>query len=467
MPPVSTWCAVSNAPVPGLARLARPADLGDLHVYYRGPEGAGLPDGPPFTLDVRTLAAHPDSPDKTASDVLRIDADAVTIRVSTLSEDPVYYAVNRVRGLFAYFTDLLLAPLLLPALGMPVAFTGGSPTHERGTLLLGVNRLRYGILTRTRRVGRTWLMEARDEPDPLVTLTQTHRDDALAAGEAQLHALTTELRRIAATAPRGTGYATVLSGGIEAATVTCLAVQAGLPVTAYGLVTDRGEETVAGAGLCARLGVGLEPLELTEDRIIAAIPEAVRWLGSADPDTVDGALLPTAVRRLGAIPPDRILLTGHGSDPLNAGPHGFSGHREGDQYLTAVDRARRSNAYSHRMSLAYGSTTHHPFWSWPVIRTALETAPRCKAGDGHDAYHLRTAMAARLTGPPAWRGTSAAVALRRSALRRLAADTGVENRERLYLACFEELVDRAAAGELEPTDPQHLLEGALRRARAH
>lgn len=460
MPPVSRWCAVSNAPIPGLARLARHADLGDLHVYHRGPEGSELLDGPPFTLDVRTLAAHPESPDTAVCDVLRIEEDAVTVRVSTLSEDPVYYAVNRMRGLFAYFTDLLLAPLLLPALGMPVAFTGGSPTHERGTLLLGVNRLRYGILTRTRRVGRTWLMEARDEPDPLAAPTPPHRDDALAAGEAQLHALARELRRVAATDPRDTGYAIVLSGGVGSAAVTCLAVEAGLPVTPYGVVTGRDEEPVAGAGLCARLGIGLEPVELTEDRIIAAIPEAVRWLGGADPAAVDGALLPTAVRRLGAVPPDRVLLTGRGSAPLNAGPRGAV-----DQYRTAVDRARRSNEYSHRMSLAHGTTTHHPFWSWPVIRTALETAPHCKAADGHDAYHLRTAMAARLPGLPVPRGTSPAEALRDRALRRLERETGIANRELLYLACFEEFVDRAAQGELEPADPRHLLRAAARRAR--
>ncbi|OXY93253.1 asparagine synthase C-terminal domain-containing protein [Streptomyces diastatochromogenes] len=470
LPPVSKWCVVTNAPVPELARLSQSADLGDLNVYYRGPAGAVLPDNPPFTLDVRTLTTSAEDPGHTAATVLRVEADTVTLHISAFNEDPVYYAVNRLRGLFAYFTDLLLAPLVLPALDLPVASTEGTPGHERGTLLLGVNRLRHGIHTRTRRTDGAWLMEARDEHDPLASFRAPLRDDPLAAGEAQIEALTEEIRRIAAATPEGTGYATLLSGGIDSGTVTYLAARAGLPVTPYSVATPWGDELADAAELCAELGIALEPVHLTEDEIIASIPEAVRWLGVTDPEVVEVALTATSVQRLGAVAPEKVLLTGYGSDLINAGLYRPFDHRDDliDQCLTAVDRTRRSNELSNRMPLAYGTTTHHPFWAWPVMRVALETAPECKVREGREKYHLRTAMGTRLPEPIAWRKKIAVHhggGLQQGVIRRLEKETGPVDRERLYRACFAELLDRAAQGELEPADPWALLEGAVRRVR--
>jgi asparagine synthetase B (glutamine-hydrolysing) len=375
------------------------------------------------------------------------------------------------RGLFAYFTDLLLAPLVLPALGMPVEFTGGAPGHERGTLLLGVNRLRHGILTRTRRNGGTWLMDARDEYDVLGGFRTPHRTDPSAAGEAQIQALSAEIGRIEATTPEGTGYATLLSGGIDSGTVTYLAAEAGLSVTPYSVGTPWGDELDDAAELCAELGIGLTPVQLTEDQIIASIPEAIRWLGVADPEVVEVALTATSVQRLSAIPADKVLLTGYGSDLINAGLYHPYDHPDEliEQCLTAVDRTRRSNELSNRMPLAYGTATHHPFWSEPVMRVALETAPECKVREGREKFHLRVAMGTRLPEPIAWRKKIAVHhggGLQQGVMRRLEKETGSPHRERLYLACFAELLDRAAEGELEPTDPWSVLEAAVRRVRA-
>ncbi|MEV6319386.1 hypothetical protein [Streptomyces sp. NPDC051776] len=109
--------------------MGQSADLGDLRVYSRGPEGALLPDDTPFALDVRTLSAHQDDPDHATSSAIRIDADALTVRLSLLNEDPVYYAADRMRGLFAYFTNLMLAPLSpedrSPLVVLPPLRTGG------------------------------------------------------------------------------------------------------------------------------------------------------------------------------------------------------------------------------------------------------------------------------------------------------------------------------------------------------
>lgn len=470
MTAVSKWCVVTNATVPDLAALAPAADLGGLHVHHRGPAGTALPAEAPFTLDVRTLTVTGQDPANADGTVLHIAPDAVTLHVSAYNEDPVYYAANRLRGLFAYFTDLLLAPLVLPALDLPVRLTGHAPDHESGTLLLGVDRLRHGIRTRTRRTGGTWVTETRDEPDPLTAFRTPHRDDALAAGEAQLEALTAEIRRIAAATPEGTGFATLLSGGIDSGTVTYLAAEAGLRPAPYSVATPWGDELDDAAELCAALGVPLHPVHLTEDQIIGSVPEAVRWLGTTDPEVVEVALTATSVQRLGAVDPGRVLLTGYGSDLVNAGLYRPFDHRDDliDQCLTAVDRTRRSNELSNRMPLAYGTTTHHPFWSRPVMRVALETAPECKVREGREKYHLRTAMGRRVPEPIAWRKKIAVHhggGLQQGVIRRLEKETGLPDRAPFYTACFAELLDRAAAGELEPADPWGLFEAAVRRVR--
>ncbi|MGW4051866.1 asparagine synthase-related protein [Streptomyces sp. NPDC004779] len=469
MTPVSKWCVVTNASLPDLGHLAtQTADLGDLKVHHRGPEGVRLPENPPFTVDVATLA--PPSPGGAAS-TLRIEPDGVTARVSALNENPVYYAVNRSRGLFAYFTDLLLAPLVLPALGLAVRFQGGAPAHESGTLVADVSRLRHATVRRTRRTGGRWLTEAGDEHDVLGDFRTPHRDDPLAAGEAQLEALASEIARVDATAPEGTGYATLLSGGIDSGTVTYLAARAGLPVTPYSVASPWGDELDDAAELCAELGIGLEPVHLTEDQIIASIPETVRWLGLADAEVVEVALTATTVQRLGAVPADEVLLTGYGSDLVNAGLYRPFDHRDDliEQVLSAVDRTRRSNELSNRMPLAYGTTTHHPFWSWPVMRVALETTPECKVREGREKYHLRTAMGRRVSEPIAWRKKIAVHhggGLQDGVARRLEKETGFQDRQAVYLACFAGLLDRAARGELDPADPWELLEHALRGVRS-
>ncbi|MDO1486846.1 Carboxyethyl-arginine beta-lactam-synthase [Rhodococcus rhodochrous] len=468
MPPVSRWCVVTNTSAPALNHLAQHADLGDLQVYYRGPGGAVLPDNPPFVLDVGTLSVHSDSQAAMTSSAIRIDPDAVTVRISALNENPVYYAVNRMKGLFAYFTDLILAPLVLPALGMPVEFTGGSTGYERGTLLREVNRLQHSIVSRTRYTGGYWLMDVGEEYDLLGDFYNPHRNDPLAAGEAQLEALTAEINRIDATTPAGTSYATLLSGGIDSGTVTYLAATAGLSVSPYSVGTPWGDELTDAAELCAELGIDLVPVHLTEDQIISSIPETIRWLGIADPEVVEVALTATAVQRLGAIPADEVLLTGYGSDLINAGLYRPFDHR-GDlieQVLSSVDSTRRSNELSNRMPLAYGTTTHHPFWSWPVMCVALETAPECKVREGREKYHLRTAMSRRVSEPIAWRKKVAVHhggGLQGGVMSRLEKETGTPDRHAVYLACFAELLHRAADGELEPSDPWSLFERALRR----
>lgn len=469
MIPVSKWCVVTDTPVPALEGLASHADLGGLHVYHRGPAETQLPPEAPFLFDVATLGLLAPGTPTAAPCTLHVAPDAVTARTSPLNENPVYYATNRIKGRFAYFTDLMVAPLVLPALGLPVTLTD-LPGPDHATPLAGVARLRHGTVVRTRYRRGHWLTETADEPDPLGGFHSPHRNDPAAAGEAQLDALTAEISRIDALRPTGTGYATLLSGGIDSGTVTHLAATAGLDVTPYSVATPWGDELDDAAELCGELGIGLEAVHLTEDDIVASLPEAVRWLGVTDPEVVEVALTATTVQRLGAVPAERVLLTGYGSDLINAGLYRPFDAREEliDQVLGAVDRTRRSNELSNRMPLAYGTVVHHPFWSWPVMRVALETAPECKVREGREKYHLRTAMGRRVAEPIAWRKKIAVHhggGLQDGVARRLQRDTGTTDRGAVYRAVFAELVSLASRGELEPADPVAVLDRAVARVR--
>jgi hypothetical protein len=503
---ISRWCAVASVPVPALGQLAQHLDLDGLHVYYRGPAGAKLahPVDRPIEIDVRTLTPLAQRDVDEPVSTLRIDEQEVTARISALNTDPVYLAADRVRGRFAYFTDLFLAPIVLPALGIRVELFDGAPTHPRGTLVRGVDRLTHSTITTTRRISSghavRWTTRTSEEPDPLGDFLAPHRADAREAGEAQLEALAARIARIRAAADAGhgdvlsggvqpggalsggaqhggapvsgaqPGFATLLSGGIDSGTVTWLAASSGVPVSPYSVGTPWGDEFDGAAELCTHLGIELRPVLLAEDDIIASIPEAVRWLCAADAENVEVALTATSAQRLGVVPGDLHVLTGYGSDLINAGlyqPFAEPGELTA-QVLASVDRTRLSNELSNRMALAYGAAVDHPFWSWPVMRVALETAPECKVRDGREKFHLRTAMQARVPHAVAWRRKIAVHhggGLQQGVVRRLEKETGVTDRAALYRACFAELVDAAAEGVLEPADHWPLFERAVRRVR--
>ena len=78
-------------------------------------------------------------------------------------------------------------------------------------------------------------------------------------------------------------------------------------------------------------------------------------------------------------------------------------------------------------------------------------------------------MARRVPEPIAWRRKIAVHhggGLQDGVADRLEKETGTAERRGVYLACLAELLERAKEGELEPTDPWKVLEGAFRRVRA-
>ncbi|MFD3534778.1 asparagine synthase C-terminal domain-containing protein [Streptomyces sp. NPDC058664] len=472
--PTSKWFVVTNRRMADLEGTCQRLDLGKLHLYHQGlvfpPSALGC-----FDVDVRTMrvergtgAAEFDP--SVGPTTVRVAEDTVAVSSGAFNTDPVFFAAERTTGRFAYFSDLFLSPAVLPALGLPVVLRAPSeePAGEE-TLVREVRRIDYSTVQESWCSRRGWTTRAVQGTDLLNRYRRPVRHDPMRAGLDQIEALEGVLGAIDAESAAGTRYCALLSGGIDSGAVTFLAHKLGLPVESYSVGTPWGDEFDAAQELCDVAGVELTRVGLTEDDFVDAVPEAVRWLGHATPEVVEIALTSAAVHRTGALPAGRTLLTGYGSDLINDGlvTPDETDRRLLERTVRAVHRTRFTDELSSRMSLAYGRETHHPFWTWPVMRVALETAPGCKVRDGREKYHLRKAMHTRVPYDIAWRkkvsvhhggGLQAGIA------RRLAADTGHDDRRRVYHACFTGLMDAAGRGALDSWPAREVYERAVHRA---
>ncbi|WP_024758158.1 asparagine synthase-related protein [Streptomyces exfoliatus] len=467
--PAGSWVVVSNTPITSLNGLAASFRLGGLHVYHRNATGL---DGPALglDLDVRSMTAAPaddllysaPSPRPT---FIRLEEDAATVVTSMLNEDQVYYAAERVTGRFAYFTDLFLSALVLPALGLSVDL-GPVPRRTAGneTLVPGVERLGYGLVHESRHTRRGWITREVRSADLLGRYHRPTRHNPFAAGRHQLEALAAA---VDGSLGDSASCATLLSGGIDSGTVTMLAARRGRAVTAYSVGTPWGDEFADAAQLCRHVGAELRPLRFKEDDFVLSLPDAVRWLGVVSAETVEVALTMVTVQRLRAVPEDLPLLTGYGSDLINAGVHGVDAT---DAEITAgvlrsVHGTRFSNELNGRAELAYRRKVHHPFWHWPVMKAALETAASCKVRDGREKYHLRTAMQEHVPYEVAWRRKIAVHhggGLQGGLARRITRDIGERPREALYFELFRALMDETGRGLLDRLDPVRIHDAALK-----
>ena len=464
------WFAAANCDLPGLAASGTSYRAGEVRVHTNG-LSVGPPPMPPYEIDVRAMAitptaegSHPTTPSTATS--IRVDEDGVLVRASILNENAVYVAINRRRERWAFFTDLFLAPLLLPALDLPVELRDGEPDYGAGqTLLRHVERVPHAAVHEARRLRHGWTLRTVQPTDPLWRLRRPGRTNALEAGEAQLRALEEEIGAVARR-HRGARVATLLSGGIDSGTVTYLATKQGLPVTPYSAGTPWGDEFDDAAELTGHLGLPLHTVALDEERIIAAIPRAIRGLGVHTAEVVEVALTATALLHGDEIPRADVLLTGYGSDLINAGLYRpFEAPEELiEQTLSAIHGTRFSNELSNLLPMSTGRAVYHPFWAWPVMRVALDTAPRCKVHGGREKYHLRLAMSKRVPERIAWR-TKVAVhhggALQEGVAKLLAARAPGVRRQDVYRSCFGVLLQLAGEGNPDGWDPMDVYEAGI------
>lgn len=205
---------------------------------------------------------------------------------------------------------------------------------------------------------------------------------------------------------RAEPVAVLLSAGIDSGTTLTMANELGLNVRAYSVGTPWGDEHAGAGELCAHLGVPHERVDLSLDEILAAIPEVVFWLGHAEAEKVDIALIASALLRAGVLR-ETVVLTGYGSDLINLGLPGPSPWTDLDRLqaetFAGVEDARSSGELSGLHYLGRGIRLVHPYWHPEVVATCLAVAPAAKLFRGREKGHLRAAMEGKVPDSVAWR----------------------------------------------------------------
>ena len=119
------------------------------------------------------------------------------------------------------------------------------------------------------------------------------------------------------------------------------------------------------------------------------------------------------------------------------------------------------------MALAYGRKVDHPFWEWPVMRVALETAPAARSGTAGRSTTCARPSNTRLPYDIAWRKKIAVHhggGLQQGITNRLAADTG-HGRRRVYHACFTGLMAAMSEGRFDSWEADEVYDRAVHEAK--
>ena len=198
--------------------------------------------------------------------------------------------------------------------------------------------------------------------------------------------------------------ATLLSGGIDSGAVTTFAALAGLKVTAYSAGSPWGNEHDEAKELADYLGITHVCIDFSAEELLAAVPESMRALGTAEQERVDIAMTITAMMSSGIIK-EQHVLTGYGNDLLNLGLPPDSNTTETllEEIIDGVDITRHSGEFTDFVARARGKKLSHPYWHKDVVQTALNIHPACKVRGGREKAYFRAAMEPYVPKVTAWR----------------------------------------------------------------
>jgi len=182
-------------------------------------------------------------------------------------------------------------------------------------------------------------------------------------------------------------FGALLSGGLDSSLVCALArphVEE-LHTFAVGLP---GSDDLASARLVAdHLGTIHHELVVQPEELVAALPDVIWHLESADVDLVRSAVVTWMVMRF-ASEHVTVVLTGEGADELFAGYRYHSDYYDADPVLLQSE-LRRSLGSMHninlqrvdRMSMAHGVEARVPYLDRQVVAEALRIHPQLKQTD--------------------------------------------------------------------------------------
>lgn len=457
MPPAD-WLVVANFALPALAEQGAAREAGGLHLLRPAGSDVELPCG--IDLDAMALLPPDVSPlerEGTAT-TMELGPGRLRLRTSTMTAAPVFLISERRSGRFAVFNDLLLAPCLLRALGLRVLLRRGPLASDWNlTPLCHVLRLGPETLFTAEAGNVDWDLKLRQQPDRLLEPTPPSPATADAAGAQVIEMLGGVIAELAERIPGGEASC-MLSGGVDSAAVALLAREAGLSLRPFSVATPWGDELGEAAVTADFLGLDLTPVRFSEQELVAAIADTIRWTGAFEPDLIDGLLAPTALIKHGYAA-EVPSLTGYGNDLLNGGlcDPAESPQRAEALIFELVDRARHSNEFSPAQAHAYDRTVFHPYWDLRTIRASLAIGAEQKVREGRRKHHFRLAMSKALPPEVAWRPKIAmhhGNLLAEGLTRRIEHDAGMPGRKAAVYGAIFELLAESVGGE-----PLHGVEG--------
>lgn len=397
---VPSWVLFTNTPIPSLQKALQHITASGVLVYG---QGAAL-SSHVFSWDDQKDAPAPEQSSSEWTTSIRAVDNAVHLRTGVMNNPPLYSAHNTTSRAWAVGTNAFTLNIARSQWGMPAGLVDARVVHRDGTTSFqGVAQLPAHTRFELKKdiAGGGWLLSTQEQHDPVFAALAPQVADYDTAGTLFVSALD----RAIADATRGdTAVATLLSGGIDSGAVTTLAVRAGLAVTAYSAGSPWGDEHAEAQELADYLGIRLVRVDLSAEDLLAAVPDSMRALGTAERERVDIALTISAVMRSGVVKEDHVL-TGYGNDLMLLGlpPDTTSTEVLLKDIVTEVDFARHSGEFNDFVARTWGKKMSHPYWHEDVVRTALDIHPDCKVYGGREKAFFRTAMEKYIPKAAAWR----------------------------------------------------------------
>jgi carbapenam-3-carboxylate synthase len=190
----------------------------------------------------------------------------------------------------------------------------------------------------------------------------------------------------------------LLSGGVDSSLVAALAArqltaQRAGPLRTYTVGTPFGDEFAAARVLAQHIGSEHTELMFTPADLTGLLPRMVRLLETWDLTTLQiVASICFVLDRLRGR--ESVLLTGYGADLLFAGLGGAGSDEATEAAIRAgVLATGRSNEFSPAVAEHSRIAVRHPYWTAPMITTALSVPAGLKLRDGTVKWALRQAAA--------------------------------------------------------------------------
>lgn len=392
---VPSWILLANSTIPSLEKTLQ--ETTSLGVLIYG-QGAALSSGAYSWLDQDV------EPRKFSEWVTSIEVKGNLIRIRTgvMNNPPLYAIRNTTTRRWAIGTDAFTLNIARSQWRMPVGFVDPTIINcDDTTSFLGVSKLPAHSYIELKKNDSSWRFTIEELNDPVFAALDPQIDDFSQAGSMFVSSLQ---KAVSEMTEGEDSIATLLSGGIDSAAVTTLVVRAGLKVTAYSAGSPWGNEFEEAQELADFLGIPLVRIDFSAEDLLAALPDSMRALGTAERERVDIWLTISAVMRSGIIK-EQHVLTGYGSDLLILGLPPDSNETEVllQDIITEVDLARHSGELNDFIARTWGKKLSHPFWHEDVVHTALNIHPACKVHGGREKAFFRAAMEQYMPKSAAWR----------------------------------------------------------------